>query len=118
MTDYSNVQNMLKSIADCDDSELERYDLFIKNAVAGVDEILKADSDDNDSRVVYLCAAKAYYQALTAWSASDDIVSFKAGDVSYERDGSRIEAAKNIYRLALEDCFTLVESDGFVFRAV
>lgn len=118
MTEYSLVEKQLQSITNCDESQLENYRNFIENAISCIAPLLKNEEDENDSRIVYLCAAKAYYRIVLTQSSEGGIVSFKAGDVSYETDASSLPRAKELYETALDDCSAILDSDGFVFRTV
>lgn len=118
MTEYSLVEKQLRLITDWDESQNEKYQSCIENAISCIAPLLKNEEDENDSRIVYLCAAKAYYRIVLTRSSDDGIVSFKAGDVSYETDASSLPKAKELYETALEDCSAMLESDGFVFRTV
>lgn len=118
MTDYSLVKEQLKSLLQCDDSQVEEYETYISNAVSCIEPLLKNPEDENDGRVVFLCATKAYYQINMTNSSNDGVTSFKAGDVSFERDISALPNAKELYKTALNDCAAVLNTDVFVFRTV
>lgn len=118
MTDYSSVEKQLQVISNCDESQLETFESYINNAISCVDAMLKSEEYENDSRIVYLCAVKAYYQIILAQSSNDSVISFKAGDVSYEKDTSSMPAVKELYETTLKDCATLLNNDSFSFKAV
>lgn len=118
MTDISLVKKQLKVLLSCDDSQVEDYESYINNAILSVMPMLKNEEAENDGRVVYLCAAKAYYQINLTKTSDDGITSFKAGDVSYEIDTSSLPKAKALYEMALDDCNSLIDKDPFDFRTV
>ncbi|MDE5985390.1 MAG: hypothetical protein K2H13_09070 [Eubacterium sp.] len=117
MTDYSLVENELVHILHCDAEKLGEYESYINNAVACISSHLKDIKNENDSRVVRLCAAKAYYQIVLS-NNEDDITSFKAGDVSYTRSLSSVTRAMAILDAAKSDCSALIKSSSFSFVAV
>lgn len=118
MTDYSLVKEQLKKLMDCDDSQAQSYESYINNAISCVTPSLINQEDENDVRIVFLCAAKACYQINLTKFSNDDITSFKAGDVSYERDTSSLPNAKTLYEMALNDCASMIDKDPFAFRTV
>lgn len=118
MTDYGLVKQELMKVLHCDEAQVDEYDSYINNAVASVAAVIKNSEDDNDIRIINLCAMKAYYQIVLTDDADDGIISFKAGDVSYTRDACSVTRAKALLDLALSNCADLVKSEGFAFRAV
>ena len=83
-----------------------------------INSLLKSSDDENNSCVIFLCAAKAYYRYMLT-NQSDGITSFKAGDVSYSLDtSSALENARAIYNFALEQCASLIKNNHFAFEAV
>lgn len=119
MTEYSLVAKQLQEITNWSDEQLENQKGSIENAISCIAPMLKNSEDENDSRVVYLCAVKAYYRTVLADTDEDDgIVSFKSGDVSYERDASSLQRVKELYESAFDDCRFLLDCDGFAFRTV
>ncbi|MCH5321281.1 MAG: hypothetical protein J1E36_05930 [Eubacterium sp.] len=117
MTDYSLVKNDLMKALNCDDEQINDYESYINNAIACVASQLKNPEDENDARVVNLCAMRAYYQIILI-SDNDDITSFKAGDISYTKDTSSVSRAKALLDMAIGSCSDLVQSSGFAFKAV
>lgn len=117
MTDYSLVKNELMNIMHCDKHTLEPYEPLVNNAVLSIASLLRDAQCENDSRIVRLCAVKAYYQIILS-DSDDGITSFKAGDVSYTKDLSSAERAEKMLRLAMKDCSNLIKSSSFSFRAV
>ncbi len=117
MTDYSLVENELMKALNCDDEQINEYESYINNAIACVASQLKNPQAENDARIVNLCAMRAYYQIILI-SDNDDLISFKAGDVSYTRDTSSVSRARTLLDLALKSCSDLVQNNGFAFKAV
>lgn len=117
MTDYTLIKNELKLIMGVDDNEIEKYDGLIINAASCISSMLSSADYENDARIVHLCAAKAYVKLLLI-NQGDDVISFKAGDVSYTKGISCIENARQIYAMAADDCREMLKADGFAFKAV
>lgn len=123
MTDLSLIKKELKAIMNCEDEEIEKYSSLIEGTASYVDSLLSDSENENSPQIVYLCASRAYYQILLV-NQSDDVTSFKAGDVSFTRDTSALENSKDLYNLALEQCGEFISSDNklskdnFAFKAV
>lgn len=117
MTDYTLVKEELMKALGCDEAQAEQYESYINSALASVAAMLKSDEDENDIRVVTLCAMKAYYQIILT-QEDDGIVSFKAGDVSYTKEETSVSRAKALLRAAEENCGGLVYGGSFAFKAV
>lgn len=117
MTDYTLVKKELMKTLGCDEAQADQYESYINNALAFVDAMLQSDEDENDIRVVTLCAMKAYYQIILT-QENDGIVSFKAGDVSYTKKETSVSRAKELLRAAEENCSGLVYGGSFAFKAV
>lgn len=117
MTDYSLIENELIHIFHCDTEKLEEYEPYINHSAVCISAILKDIHSENDSRIVRLCAAKAYYQIVLA-ETDDDITAFKAGDISYTRASTSAAKAKALLDAAMKDCNDLVKSTNFSFTAV
>ncbi|MCM1114361.1 MAG: hypothetical protein NC397_02570 [Clostridium sp.] len=115
MTDCSFVNQELKRLFDFEDTELEKYNDLIVNAVNCVNTLLKENADENDTRIVHLCAMKAYSQIEVLHN--DDVASFSAGDVSFTRDTSS-KGIELLLQEALNACSDLVSVSGFAFKAV
>lgn len=119
MTDYSSVKNELMLVLNCDEEQADEYGVIINNAIACVQDILKDSEYENDTRIVHLCAVKAYYRiSLLRDADSQGVKSFKAGDVSYTADTSSAEVAKRLLEDALADCSRLIKRENFTFRVV
>jgi hypothetical protein len=81
-----------------------------------VKPLIKADVDENDVRLVHLCAIKAYYQIVLM--QLDSVSSFSAGEVSYSMDTSSSTKAKMLLDEALSSCKDLIDTSAFAFKAV
>ncbi len=118
MTDYSLVKAELMRALQCDAAQLEEYEPYINNAVACVAPILKNPDDENDMRIVRLCAMKAYVQIALTDNSDCGVTSFKAGDVSYTMDTFSAERAESLLASAMRDCRDLLKNSKFSFKAV
>lgn len=119
MTDYSKVANSLKQLLGCSDEEISSYEQFVENAVSYITPLLKDSQQENDSRIIYLCAVKAFYQIkLIEQIGDDDISSFTAGDVSYSKGTSHLDDVKRLVEEAVFSCKDLLVDTGFAFKVV
>ena len=118
MTDCSLVKNELACIMNCGEEELEQYMPYINNSVSYVSSVMKNADDENDARIIHLCAVRAFYCILLTQSTSDGITSFKAGDVSYTMDMSALKGARVLLDMAVQSCSNLIKTEGFAFEAV
>ncbi len=118
MTDYGLIKNELMLIMDIDEDEVQKYSRYIENAAKSVNSLLTDGDYEQDSRVVHLCAVTVYYRLVLMQKTDDSITSFKAGDVSYTKDGSLSGQARELLSLALQDCRGLVKDCGFAFEVV
>lgn len=119
MTDLTQVNNELSSLMGLSEEELEKSATVIDTTVQYINSLLKDTSIENSGAIVHLCACKAYYQILLL-NQSDDVTSFKAGDVSYTRASSALDNARRLYELASQQCTSLLNTPAtdFVFKAV
>ncbi len=118
MTDCSLVKKELACIMNCGEDELEQYMTYINNSVGYVQAVIKNTDDENDTKIIYLCAVRAFYCILLTQSTNDGITSFKAGDVSYTMDRSALKGAKALLDMAVQACSDLIKTKGFAFEAV
>lgn len=118
MTDYGLIKNELAVLLQCDSELMDKYDAYIKNSAAAVYSLLKNQQDEDDLRIVHLCAAKAYYQIALTEDAGDGIASFKAGDVSYTKNASYADNAEKLLVYAQKNCREMIKGEGFAFKAV
>lgn len=118
MTDLSKVKEEFITLSLSSEEDANKQQSLIYMETEYINSLLKSSDDENNSCVVFLCAAKAFYRyALT--NQSDGITSFKAGDVSYSVDtSSALENARAIYNFALEQCTSLIKNSCFAFEAV
>lgn len=117
MISFDEVRNILKSLGDLSDEELDTYSMVINNCVYTVSSHIKSETE-NDERISYLAAAKANYEIALARSGSDRVTTFKAGDVSISESDSFIEYAKELFESAKHDCSDLISDEGFAFLGV
>ena len=116
MTDFSLVSNELKLLLGLDNDEVDKYERLVEYAVQSVKPLINEGLDENDVRIVHLCAAKAYYQI--AISFYDGLNSFKAGDVSFTADASFSKRAKELLDEAYKSCSGLLKNNNFAFEVM
>ena len=118
MTDLVKVKKDFITLSSLSEEEAGKYESLIYMETEYINSLLKNDGDENKNTVVFLCAARAYYQYVLT-NQSEGITSFKAGDVSYSIDtSSNLENAKAICNFAFEQCTSLIKDKGFTFEAV
>lgn len=119
MTDCTLVRRELAALLECTEEEAKKYDGYIEKSAAFVSSQLIGQDNENDSRVVYFCAVRVYYQLALMQKNGDCVTSFKAGDVSYTKDNSSfISQARELLSLALQECGGLVGDSGFAFEVM
>lgn len=116
MTDSNLVKNELVTIMGITQEDASAYDSLIDYTVSTVSQIIKDEKDENDIRIVYLCAVKAYY--FLTLIQSDGISSFSAGEVSFSLDASAHSRAKALLNEAVLACSELISRNEFAFKAV
>lgn len=116
MTDTALVKNELSLVFNIESEKIEKYDSIINYAVCCINVLINEGSDENDLRIVHLCAAKAFYQIAVL--ENDGVKSFSAGEVSYETDACAFLSAKEMLDDAMKDCNQLLKSNDFDFKAV
>ena len=86
---------------------------------------LKADADTEDARVTAAAAGLAYYKLMlkrNTQTASDEITSFKAGDVSISQGkadtAAQLKTADEYYRQCMSKLIPLCEDNGFAVKNV
>ena len=103
MTDLVKVKKDFITLSSLSEEEAGKYESLIYMETEYINSLLKNDGDENKNTVVFLCAARAYYQYVLT-NQSEGITSFKAGDVSYSIDtSSNLENAKAICNFATAD---------------
>ena len=116
MTDSSLVKKELKALLSLSDDELDNYESLIEYAVHCVVPIIKDGVDENDARIIHLCAVRVYYHLVLM--QNDFISSFSAGEVSYSTDTSLPSRAKALLDDATRSCSDLINGSDFAFRVV
>ena len=115
MTDLSKIKEEFITLSSLGEEDAGKYQSLIEMECEYINSLLKSSDDENNSCVIFLCAAKAYYRYMLT-NQSDGITSFKAGDVSYSLDtSSALENARAIYNFALEQCASLIKNNHFAF---
>ncbi len=118
MTDLSKVREEFITLSSLSEEEAEKQESLIYMETEYTNSLLKSSDDENNSSVIFLCAARSFYRYVLT-NQSDGITSFKAGDVSYSLDASSaLENARAIYEFALEQCTSLIKNSSFAFEAV
>ena len=87
MTDLSKIKEEFITLSSLSEEDAGKYQSLIEMECEYINSLLKSSDDENNSCVIFLCAAKAYYRYMLT-NQSDGITSFKAGDVSYSLDTS------------------------------
>lgn len=116
MTDNSLVIKELMALLSMTEDEADNYKSLVEYAVNCVMPTVKEGVDENDARIVHLCAVKVYYQL--ALTQNDFISSFSAGEVSYSTDTSMPSRARALLDDALCSCADLINGSDFAFRVV
>lgn len=118
MANYNDVKNELACIMRCNEDELEQYDSIISSAIECISFKLCDEEKLGEGSVIHLCAARAYLEIMLS-STDEDVTSFKAGDISFTRNTSTLENARELYSMALDACSPLLKSGGsFAFKVV
>lgn len=118
MINIDDVKSVAAVIGNYSDDELEKYSSLIECAVSAVSSMLKDDTFCSDTRVIYLAAAKANYDAVLASSCVGTVTSFTAGDVSISESAASVENAMTLLNNARLSCAELINDDGFAFLGV
>ena len=119
MTDYNSVAAQVSAVSGLSEEQLQAYSADINSAIEYGNSLLKDEKDENDVRVINLCAVYAAMKiALITEINSGDILSFSAGDVSFTKDASSAERLKLLFSIAMQECSGLLSDGGFSFRAV
>lgn len=118
MTDLSLINEQFIILTGYSRQEAESYSPLLEQQAEYICARLKNQEYENNSQVVFLCAVRAYYILLLS-DANGCVASFKAGDVSFSRDGdSEKENVRLLYEFALNQCGEYLSSDSFAFFAV
>lgn len=116
---YEKIKEYLVAMGNFSAEDMEKYKFILDASVTSVLDMLNDSADVTDDRILQLMAARAYFKICCFDSAESGVTSFKAGDVSYtEKAGTALDGAREIYRLALDDCSQFVTDTGFAFLGV
>lgn len=122
---YFEVKDSLCRLVDLTQSESVVADSLCRESFKEIVAGLKADADTEDARVTAAAAGLAYYKLMLKRSgaaASDEVTSFKAGDVSISQGKKDISVqlgrAENYFRQCLAKIAHLYEDNGFAFTNV
>ncbi len=116
MTDNGLVIRELMALLSVTEDEANNYKSLVEYAVNCVMPIIKDGVDENDARIVHLCAVRVYYQL--ALTQNDFVSSFSAGEVSYSTDTSLPSRAEALLNDAVRSCSDLINGSDFAFRVV
>lgn len=118
MINTQKVNENLCAISGMSQEEAASYAIIVNNSTGAVEHALIDSSFESDDRIVYLAAARAYYNITLTGSGEDSISEFAAGDVKIRIDKSTSDSALALYRNAAQAAAGMVQDDGFVFRGV
>ena len=120
MINTQRVNEVLCTIAGISTEEAESYSVLVQNSARVVERALIDSSLEDDERIIFLAAARAYYSISLTAKGGGGVSSFSAGDVkiSMTSQYSSSDDALKLYRSAKEAVSGLVDDDGFVFRGV
>jgi len=93
------------------------YYQLILLAVSEVGRILLPDADTTDIRLVFLCAALAFYRLQQILAARERAAFTYAGKVLKESQNTAYEYAKELLRDYLQIADDLVSSRNFIFSS-
>lgn len=84
-----------------------------------IQPLIRDNADENDIRILILCAAKLNFRLCSSASEEDEVTSFEAGDVSVSLNpyASTEKAEKELQRATLA-ASPLLRDDSFLFRQV
>ena len=122
---YREVKDSLSRLVDLTPTETAGAEALCRECFKEITAGLKADADSEDARVTAAAAGLAYYKLIlkrTGEAATEDITSFKAGDVSISQgksDTSRqLGNAENYFKQCYAKIVPLCEDNGFAFTNV
>ena len=119
-----DVKEYLGHLIKTDESEQAQTLELCKASLREIEAMLKPDADRNDVRIACAAAALAFYKMILkrSFAESEDITSFKAGDVSITQDtggsAKQLERAEKLYSQALEGIIPLCTDNGFAFENI
>lgn len=120
MTSQWNVLARFRQLIDIDDTEAEKV---LPLCVVNLKRILAQLNDNvdpDDIRISEAAAALTYYDYTVRISAqTDEITSFKAGDITVSKTASSLtETAEKIKKDALLELVPLMKDTNFIFMNV
>lgn len=118
MIDIESVTETLCAISGISAEEIASYAVLIQNSASVVENALLDSSLEDDSRIIYLAATRAYYNIMLTGTNADDVSGFAAGDIKISLRAQPAESALKLYQEAAEAVSGLVRDNGFVFRGV
>lgn len=124
MADAIDVLDSLQQITDLSDEEKSSAENLCSHALFFVTSRLKPGADPYDSRIVAAAAAQAFFNLCVkrASRESDEITSFKAGDLTVSKDsaqiGSTLALAKELKDEAFLKLTPLLNDESFFFEKV
>ncbi len=118
MINTQEVNETLCAISGMSSQEVSSYSTIVNNSIGVVESALTDDSYAEDDRIVYLAAARAYYNITLAGNGDDNVESFSAGDVKVNYAKTSCERALEMYKNASNAAAGMVQDNGFVFRGV
>ncbi len=119
MLDPTEVCAILKEHADLEDVPVTKLLPICKRALCFVESLLKEDVDSDSPRIAALAAAEARVQLFVRMlSAPDRFRSYKAGDMTIQRD---LEKEFAIEKALRDEAFLksadILKDGGFYFAA-
>lgn len=120
MTTSWNVLARFRQFIEIDDTEAEKLLPLCVVNLHRVNSQLRSDADPDDVRIAHAAAALTYYDYTVRLSSqTDDITSFKAGDITVSKTTSSLtENAEKMKKSALLELMPLMKDTNFVFLNV
>ncbi|MBP3447111.1 MAG: hypothetical protein J6K64_07530 [Clostridia bacterium] len=118
------VKEYLGHLTVIEESVQEEVLDLCRTSLREIEARLKSDADRNDVRIASAAAALAFYKMLLkkTFSYSDEITSFKAGDVSITQNtgenSKQLEKAEKLYSEALKNIIPLCTDNSFAFENI
>lgn len=120
MTTSWNVLSRFRQLINVDVLEAEKVLPLCVVNLQRIQAQLRSDADPDDIRITEAAAALTYYDYAVRLSAeTDDVTSFKAGDITVNRTTSSLtENAEKIKKSALLELVPLMKDTNFIFLNV
>ena len=119
------IKDSLLRLVDLSTAEEAAAMQLCRECLKEVSAGLKADADPEDPRITAAAAALAYYKVMlkrNTQAVSDEITSFKAGDVSISQGKSntdaQLKAADEYRKRCFAEIVPLCQDNGFAFENV